>query len=317
MLFSTDVSVINIIDQFDSADKYLELMKEAILPLRLSRQAAWELRVLTGLRPYPAALTMGEPTARKQSARILCAHLEEAFGGMDDPDVRFYDVLVTSDKGVTSEQTPILDFTGLKQEAEEAIRSMHLSGIVSLHLQPVYNEFIEKQERTMVLYARAVCWGSGSELSLQGIKNYLNRVGSRRCEFGHNAVFVRHLTHGVVDVLTVAASFARFPAESAVLVPLQSGGWDLCSTIYSFQHHPVVRVAEGLSYLPMLDAIFAVGHGEALWIAWAQDLQDWHGERTHSDGQGATGGCKLDVPAFWEGVRQSVPSYYQTPYTII
>lgn len=298
--------------ELEKADAFNDRVQRAITRNRLPPNRERRARAITGGGRVMADLRLSDVTARKEAAMILFDVLEADYGGIEGSGVRVYHLTFVDDIGVASDRTPHFRIAPLKRKVDKAIRSMGLSGLVFIEVQPLLNFPAQGQGRTLLLHAHALCWGAISIRAFRKAKKKLNNSRSWQCMFGAKPVVSRRLRGGIDDALKIAAYIAKLPHDGKYCVPHEDGGYRFKPTLKGYPDRLALRIAEGLSHLSIYEAVFAVGEGRTLRLKWKRALAAWHRRRCAKGGKT----LRFDIAGFWDRVRRSGSPYYAAPFTI-
>jgi hypothetical protein len=298
--------------QLQKADVFSDRVQRAITRHRLPPNRERRARAITGAGRVMADMRLSDVTARKQATVILFDVLEAHYGEIECSGARVYHLTFVDDVGVASDRTPHFRIAALKRKVDKAIRSMGLSGLVFIEVQPLLNYPARGQGRTLLVHAHALCWGVVSTRAFREAKKTLNESRSWHCMFGAKPVVSRRLRGGIDDALKIAAYIAKLPHDGKYCVPHEGGGFRFRPTLQDYPDRLALRIAEGLSQLSIYEAVFAVKQGRMLRLKWKRALTAWHKQRCAADRKT----LRFDIGPFWDRVRRSGSPYYAAPFTI-
>ncbi|WP_125954704.1 MULTISPECIES: hypothetical protein [unclassified Novosphingobium] len=281
---------------------------ELIKPPLLGRR---KLHALLGVNECRADLRLCDVSARKKSAEILFDVVGGLRARFDSSGVQFRHITFIDDIGITSDRYPLLRFCALKRKVDKAIRTLGLSALVFIEIQPLLNYPALGEGRTLMLHAHALCWGSTSRRAYRSAKRALNQSRSWQNKFGAEPVKDRHLRK-FDDVLRIACYVAKLPHDGKIRVPVGEDKWRFRPTLQGYPNRLALRIAEGLSHYSIFDAVFSVGEGRFYRLDWKRQLVDWHQKRLLRYGKGR----RFDLADFWQRRHRSGRFGYDKPFSV-
>ena len=189
------------------------------------------------------------------------------------------------DCGITSDRTPTLRLKIFKRKIYKALKKLGLSAIVQIELQSIMNYPQRGDGRLLLLNAHAICWGDTSLGRLAKILKKLNSSRSWTNQFGARPIVRRRLRNGLADVLQLGHYIDKLPDSTKNRMERRNepGKFLFRDTIVGYRPEFALRVFEGLSYIPITDAVFGVGEGKLIRKAWKARLTAFHRNRPEVD----------------------------------
>lgn len=296
--------------QLDKADAFQCRASSRInyLPLPPLRQT--RIEALLGISGCLQEPRLCDVAARKASLSILFEVLKESRTTFELPESKTFHITFVDDIGLMSDRQPHMRLNALKRKVDKAIRALKLSAIVFVEIQPLLNFPAEGKGRTLMLHAHAICWGKVSRRGHRKRLRKLNRSRSWSNCFNAKPVKSRRLKD-FDEVLKIGCYVAKLPHDGKIRVPIGGGKFRFRPTLKGYPDLLALRIVEGLSHYSLYDAVFSVGEGKHLRLAWKRKVVEWHRARLHRPGNGQA----FNVPNFWDRFHRAghCPGY--SPYT--
>ena len=130
---------------------------------------------------------------------------------------------------------------------------------------------------------------------------------------GAEPVHIRQIVHRRNDIERVAGYITKLPHDAKNRMPDKKhvGGFILMQTIEGYRPELALRILEGLSQIPITDAVFGVGEGAAIRTKWRRRLLAWHARRSRK-GKGIV--ADFDIAGLWRALRRVNGSKKYQPY---
>ncbi len=239
---------------------------------------------------------------RAGSQDAMVTSLREAWPTVIEVARNVFFYSFADDCGITSDRTPTLRLKVFKRKIYKAIKKLGLSAIVQIELQSVMNHPQGGKGRLLLLNAHAICWGDTTLGRLAKTLKKLNRSRSWSNQFGTKPIVRRRLQYGLGDVLQLGHYIDKLPDSTKNRMPHRNkpGGYLFRDTIAGYRPEFALRVFEGLSHIPLTEAIFGVGEGKLIRKAWKARLTAFHRSRPELD----TASVFLPTAAFWRQIRE-------------
>lgn len=300
----------------DKVDDLSKCLRKAISRLDLRPVRLKRINAILGLEGHLEQLSLADTEARKYSAQTLFGIVKkEGHRLISDADALFHITLV-DDIGLTTDRDPRLQWTAFRRKVDKAIRSLGLSGIAVLELQPLLNFAVTGKGKTLMLNAHVLAWGKVSRRKFREAMKNLNASRSWQNVFGAMPIKARRLKGGIDDALRIICYQTKVPYGGKYRFPLSGrvGQYRFRPTLKGFSNTLALRLMEGLSQVSIFDSLFCIGSAKHIRKLWKAELVQWHRRRSKG-GSGALGG--FDVDKFWQRVRRADGDTQNLPFTII
>lgn len=142
----------------------------------------------------------------------------------------------------------------------------------------------------------------------------MNRSRSWSNQFGIQPIVRRRLRNGLGDVLQLAHYIDKVPDSTKNRMARRKWQGHLFrATIAGYRPEFALRVFEGLSYIPIFEAVFGVGEGKLIRKAWKAKVTPFHRSRPEVDSSSAF----LTTGVFWRQPRERNGSQLLAEYEIV
>lgn len=296
--------------QLDKADAFRCRAVGSINYLRLPPRRQARIEALLGIGSCHQEPRLCDVEARKASLSILSKVLKDYRAEFEESGVTTFHLTFVDDVGLMSDRQPHMRLNALKRKVDKAIRTLGLSAIVFMEIQPLLNWPAGGEGRTLMLHAHAICWGKVSRRGHRERLKKLNRSRSWSNCFNAKPVNSRQLKD-FGEVLKIGCYVAKLPHDGKIRVPIGGGEFRFRPTLKGYPDLLALRIVEGLSHYSLYDAVFSVGEGQHLRRAWKRKVVEWHRARLDRPGNGQA----FIVPNFWDRFHRAGywPGY--SPYT--
>ena len=295
--------------QAKKADAFRHKVLKAVEWLQLPPRRRRRLRALLGVRDSLHDIRLCDMTAREKAAEILFEVVHERRDELFAGGVRVHHITFIDDLGVTSDRTPQLRIRSFKRKVDKALRSMCMSGLIFMEVQPLLNYPGGGRGRTLLLHAHALCWQHSSRRGFQRAKEKLNNSRSWKSQFGAEPVHSRRIRR-ISGALQIVTYISKLPHDGKYRKPHSDGTWRFRGTMKDYPNCLALRIVEGLSHYSIFDAVFSVGDARGIRLEWKRRLVAWQRQRTARRAPLAP----FDIPSFWSRVRRSPRANYKSGF---
>lgn len=300
----------------DKADHLTHRLMRGTKRLHLSPIRRRRLNALLGTDRHVSHLTLADVDARKASSQIFFAVVEEQVGALIPAGAPTCHLTLVDDIGLTTDRDPIIRLTAFRRKVDKAIRSLGLSGVAVMEIQPLTNYPAKGEGRTLMLNTHVLGWGPVSRRKFRAALKKLNASRSWSNAFAAKPIKSRRLKHGVDDALKIICYQTKVPygAKYRVPCPGRPGRYRFKPTLTGFTDTLALRLMEGLSQISIYDSVFCIGDAKHIRKVWKTRLMEW--QRLRSEvGRGPI--ADFDVPKLWRRIRKTNGSEHYQPFKIV
>lgn len=273
-----------------------------------------QLRCLIGREAAMPQMRLSDTQLRVHSQSAMVHAVRDLWEPLIGSAKGAYQISFADDCGITSDRTPTLRQRVFRRKMYKAMEALELSGIVQTELQGVMNYPQRGLGRLLLLNAHGIVWGDIRRKEMCARVDELNASRSWSNQFGIEPIVLQRFHYGLGDALVCAHYMDKIPeaAKNRMERRKEPGTYFFRDTIRGNRPEFALRVFEGLSHMPILDAVMGIGDGKFVRKAWKARLTEYHRNRPEID----TVTDFLPVDEFWREIRAHNGSKLFEPYQV-
>ena len=294
----------------EAGNKFTNIISEYATSLKITGEDRAFLGQVLGYGPLSNIMLASDVELRRKASKILADLLVKLY--QDCPNLNFYLVTFTHDRGNTSDRGPTVDLKGILQLVDQALRKLKLNCLYVLEVQGLGNFPREGKGRTIMTHVHGVVW-TDANLNCENIIGDLNA----------NSVWVNSLNEKPVDIRPIAKSegdlayiayYMMKPPYDVKMVEQRDNGPRLKSTEKGYRPEFAARILECLCQLEFKSMVRSTFEGQNVRKEWARRLTYWHKSRPKWTPEKR---LLLDLSSFWNRFRSKKKRKKYLPFRII